>query len=172
MKAVPLNGERSAGRVALVDEADYDLVTRHSPWHVLEFTPRRGRRVAGPYAITAIRKTDGRRTTVLMHTLITGWRLVDHEDHNGLNNQRANLRPATCSQNLANSRGVLGSTSTYKGVSRAAGRHKWRAAIMVRGVKRELGHFADEEEAALAYNAAALEAFGEFAFLNEVQTAT
>jgi hypothetical protein len=171
MKAVPLVGTKAAGRLASVDDAEYDLVMRH-PWQVLEFTPRRGRRVAGPYAMATIRKADGHRTVILMHTLITGWPLVDHKDHDGLNNQRSNLRPATHAQNMANRRSVLGSSSTHKGVRWRRDRHKWRAEITVRGVTRNLGHFADEEEAALAYNAAALEAFGEFACLNLVQAAT
>jgi len=168
MKAIPLGGGKKAP--ARIDDADYDLVAQHR-WQVLEFTPRKGRRPAGPYAVT-FSAVNGKRTSLLMHTLITGWPMVDHADHDGLNNQRSNLRAATHAQNMANRRSVLGSSSIYKGVRLRPELHKWRAQITVCGVPRYLGLFSDEEEAALAYNTAALEAFGEFAYLNEIRPAT
>jgi len=41
--------------------------------------------------------------------------------------------------------------------------------INVAGRRQYLGLFVDEEEAALAYNAAALEAYGDYAWLNPVE---
>ena len=54
-----------------------------------------------------------------MHRLITGWPMVDHVDHDGLNNQRHNLRPATDETNQHNNRGRLNSSSRYKNAARA-----------------------------------------------------
>jgi hypothetical protein len=85
------------------------------------------------------------------------------------------LRPATDRQNNANIGLRSNNTSGYKGVVwRKPGRHRtgevgrWWARISVEGKVRSLGLFDDPVEAACAYNRAALEAFGEFAWLNPV----
>lgn len=166
MKSVLLNGKKAAGRVTLVDDADYDLVTQYK-WHVDERS-RGNRRIDGPYVSSTV-CANGKRSRLLMHGLITGWPLVDHIDHNGLNNRRSNLRPATAGQNNANSRSRLGSSSTYKGVWLDRG--KWRAEIKSQGKKHRLGRFLVEEDAALAYNSAAVELFGEYALLNDIKPA-
>jgi hypothetical protein len=162
MKTVPLGGKIAAGRVARVDDADYELVMQHqwSGWK-----DRRRRSSANHmYAMTNIMR-DGKKTTIRMHQLITGWPLTDHRNGDGLDNQRHNLRVATERQNALNSRPRPGS-SRFKGVRwhRQAGR--WQARIRSEGKARELGFYRDEEDAARAYDAAARELFGEFAYLN------
>jgi hypothetical protein len=101
-----------------------------------------------------------------MHRLLAAWPLVDHEDGNGLNNQRANLRPATQSQNLANQRKRPGLTSQFKGVRWYGKLTPWRASISIGGRRVHLGSFITEEAAARAYDAAALAEWGEYARLN------
>lgn len=93
---------------------------------------------------------------------------IDHRNGNGLDNRRENLRQATHSQNEGNQRPQVGRSSRFKGVSwhKAAG--KWEAYIQHKNQKRLLGLFASEEDAALAYNSAAIETWGEFARPNEV----
>ena len=78
---------------AQVDNEDYERVA-YRLWypHVMDHTT---------YAYRQIH-VHGGRTTQYLHTLITGYRQTDHRDGNGLNNQRANLREATQSQNLMN----------------------------------------------------------------------
>jgi hypothetical protein len=164
MKTVPLHGKTAAGRVALVDDADYDLVMQYR-WTVHEYMRPGARRLNGPYARTFWR-VDGKVNCLLMHTLITGFARVDHEDHDGLNNQRHNLREATDVQNGRNKRTKTGSSSRYKGVYRDQRRGRWRASIKDIGKVRCLGTFPDEVSAAQAYDAAARAAFGEFACLN------
>jgi hypothetical protein len=44
----------------------------------------------------------------------------------------------------------------------------WRAQITVNYKNINLGRFMNEQEAALAYNAAALKYYGQFAVLNEL----
>lgn len=159
MKTVTLGGAKAAGRVALVDDGDYDLVMQYR-WHVRE-TPRPGRRPLGPYAITTIRR-DGRSSTPFMHNLIMGGTRIDHVNGNGLDNQRHNLREATNGQNMHNRRPNVGTSSQYKGV-RLSKHGTWVARIRINGERFHLGCFADEVDAALAYDAAAREMFGRFA---------
>ena len=163
MKTVLLHGPRALGRVALVDDEDYEFVMLFR-WFVFDYPRSRGARMHGPYAV-ARPTLDGRQRTVYMHALLTGRPGVDHEDHDGLNNQRSNLRIATANQNSWNARKTLAATSSqFKGVSRV--RNKWMAKIHVSGEGRYLGVHATEIEAARAYDAAAREAFGQFAYLN------
>jgi hypothetical protein len=161
MMTVPLHGPKAAGRVARVDDGDYDLVMAHR-WNVLE-QDRPGHWPIGPYATTNLPDYG---TTMLMHKLITGWPRTDHADHDGLNNQRYNLRPWTGGQNLQNARKRAGSSSVYKGVSWDKVNRNWLARICVEKHERNLGRYASEIDAAIAYDAAAREAFGEFACLN------
>ena len=90
---------------------------------------------------------------------------VDHKDHNGLNNRRENLRPCTGSQNCGNGRYGTGA-SGLRGVSRRRNNWNWEARITVSDKFRYLGAYATSEEAPRAYDAAAIEHFGEFATLN------
>ncbi len=85
--------------------------------------------------------------------------LVDHWNHDTLDNRRLNLRKADESQNCMN-RKVCGS-SGLKGVWPIAG--KWRAVIKCRGKRKHLGYFSTPELAYAAYCAAAKELHGEFA---------
>lgn len=165
MAEIPLVGRRAQGRVALVDDADLPLVAGYR-WRVWEQV-RNGVK-GGPYAVTTVAtgRRGGRR--LVMHTLLTGYRRTDHANGNGLDNQRANLRDADQSHNLANQgkgRRAATSTSRYKGVGRMAN-GSWRARIKVNYQERHLGLFASEEDAARAYDAAAVAAWGEFARLN------
>ena len=158
MMTVPLGGRIAAGRVARVDDGDYELVMRYH-WHVHE-AARKGR-PTGPYA----RAKPGRGSGgFFMHTLITGWPRVDHKDHDGLNNQRYNLRPATNSLNMANKRPRIVASSAYKGVERR--KNRWIASIRVDGHLSYLGSFDDEADAARASDAAAAVTWGGYAYLN------
>lgn len=162
MKTVPLRGPAN-GRVALVDDDDYDLV-RQSSWYLIE-SHKPGCRPHGPYAYARPYR-DGRYWTVFMHSMLTGYERTDHIDHDGLNNQRHNLRKATAGQNSHNSRPHVGAASPYKGVSWNSAKRKWTVQIYKEGKSRFLGTFTDEMAAARAYDAAAIEMFGEFAYVN------
>lgn len=166
MMAIALSGKKGAGRVALIDDEDWPLVGGRK-WHLFEYPSAPGRRNKGPYAITSM-CSDGKPTTMLMHTAITGWPRTDHEDHDGLNNQRYNLRSATSAQNQHNRRPNIKSSSRYKGVCWIRRDRRWQVAIGINGAQRYLGYFTSEEEAALAYNAAALELYGAYACLNHI----
>jgi hypothetical protein len=164
VKTVLLYGKKAAGRVALVDDEDYEVVSRYR-WRVREDERGPGRRVNGPYAF-ARKKKAGRTFSIFMHNVVTGLRHVDHIDHDGLNNTRGNLRPATGSQNNANSRPRRGCSSAFKGVCWDKRRGYWVAYIRIDGRQHNLGQFADEEAAARTYDAAALAAWGDYACIN------
>jgi len=94
--------------------------------------------------------------------------LVDHINHNGLDNRKANLRPATKTQNGRNRRkvNIQRCRSRYKGPCWYGRKKKWGVKIMVDGKSIFLGYFDDEIDAAKAYDTAAKKYFGDFASLN------
>lgn len=109
--------------------------------------------------------TNIKRRGTYMHKLLTGWVLTDHQDGNGLNNRRSNLRESTKAQNMFNSQKRRGATtSRFKGVDlHACG--KWRARISKDGHDYNLGLFASEKAAVEARRSKEVELFGEFARL-------
>lgn len=116
------------------------------------------------------------RDFVILHreiVAVTQDALVDHRNHNKADNRRANLRPCTASQSMGNRRkfsivGAANPTSKYKGVTWqvAGGARPWAARLHCNGSRKYLGVFSSEADAARAYDAAAKEYFGEFAYLN------
>jgi hypothetical protein len=92
---------------------------------------------------------------------------IDHKNGDGLDCRRSNLRLADNSLNHANiGKTRLPRSSRYKGVNLDRGRGKWLASICVRGNRFNLGRYVTEHEAAVAYDAAAIQHFGEFAKTN------
>lgn len=145
------------GRFALIDTIDAELIGQHR-WYAMQVNHLW-------YAITAIGVGAGRM--VLMHRMIRADIVIDidHDNRDGLDNRRRNLRPATKSQNNAN-RAANAPRSGYKGVRRSSPGGGWTAYIKVMGVHIHLGTFATPEEAARVRDARAVIEFGEFAELN------
>lgn len=140
----------------MVDDEDFDFLSKYK-WYVLR-----------SHGATYAHGSLGQRRMVLMHRVVMKaprGKHVDHVNGNGLDNQKENLRFATHSQNAANSRGQPGRhnrTSQFKGVSRE-GKTKWAARVDL----DRLGSFETEEEAAMAYDAAAVVRWGAYARTNE-----
>lgn len=150
----------SKGQVAIIDDCDAELVLRHK-W--------RAKCNKGKWVVhTNIRVGDKQRT-VALHRLILNAPdgiMVDHRNHNPLDNRRCNLRLATGSQNNFNSRPRRDNTTGYKGVTYESDRRKYRATIQCERVHHSLGRFNTAEEAARAYDDAAKRLHGEYACLN------
>ena len=145
------------GKYTIVDPERYEELAKHK-W----FAKRCDRRF---YAVGWDKNKN-----LNMHQVIMGsaeGKVIDHINHNGLDNRRANLRFVTTRQNSWNKRKNRGNySSRYKGVAWSKSRKKWRTRITWNGRWIFLGYFDDEEAAAMAYDAKAKELFGDYASLN------
>jgi len=151
------------GKTTIVDDEDY-LIYGHLKWHVSH-----GR------AVRRNRPAPDRVGAIWLHREIMGnphGVTVDHINGNPLDNRKTNLRLCTTRENMANQRKWTKPTSSkYKGVYYAPrNRNHWQAYIgsARAGGRQNLGSFATETEAGLAYNKAAVELYGDFAHLNEL----
>lgn len=149
--------------VCFIDDEDFELVSKYR-WGRSRIT-----RMDKVYAITLD------KPIISMHRLIMNCIdskniLVDHKNHNGLDNTRGNLRLATKAQNCKNRRSARNSSSQYLGVSLNKKTGYYTAQICLGNKKvKSLGwRFVNEEDAAKAYNEAAKIVHGEFANLNKV----
>jgi hypothetical protein len=140
MKNIPL----TQGKYALVDDEDYDWLMTWK-WFVYK----------GHSTDYAMANDDG--TTIQMHRVILMTHtneVVDHINHNGLDNRRCNLRNCTIRENCANRINI--GTSKYTGVYYSGSVHdrnlkKWRAEITVNRKHIHLGRYHTELEAYYAY---------------------
>lgn len=144
------------GKVALVDDQDYDRVSSYR-WTTLK-------QPHTCYAYTKVRE-GSRWKTIYLHRLILGVLpgfKVDHVSGNGLDCRRSNLRIVDDCQSNQNrtGRGV-----GFKGLSKTPS-GKWNVRIRANGKTHRLGIFESDIEAAKAYDEAALRLCGPFARLN------
>jgi len=157
VKTIPL----TQGKFALVDEADFEWLSQWT-WHAHS----RG------YAARNSGLREGKRRKILMHREIVKPAEGLHTDHiNGdrLDNRRVNLRVCTQAENNCNRLKRADNTSGFKGVYRHSDRNKPRPWVAkIHGNRRyvHVGCYATPEEAARAYDEAALKLHGEFAQLN------
>ena len=160
MKLIPL----TQGQFAMVDDEDFERV------NCFKWCVKTRRNVITKHAVRTIGfRVNGKRhsKTIWMHQFISGCgnNEIDHIDGNGLNNQKSNFRPATFRENCNNKSTQSRNTSGFKGVTKS--RTGWRAQISVNGKTTYLGWSKNPEGAAMIYDRAALNSFGEFARTNQ-----
>ena len=100
---------------------------------------------------------------------LTAQQEVDHKeqvDGSHWQDRLNNLRICSHSENMRNQKLKCNNSSGYKGVSWHKLLGKWQARIWLLGKRQHLGFFHTPEDAARAYDDAALESFGEFAYTN------
>lgn len=150
------------GHEVLVDEDDYEVLAKLK-WHAS------ANRNGNVYACRDV-KIDGIKMRLKMHRVIMDAPsdlLVDHINHNSLDNRKSNLRICTKSENMRNRSGACrGASSSYLGVAWCAEGNCWQVGINVDGKRRALGRYNSEIEAAKVYDRAARKFFGAFASPN------
>ena len=156
---VPVKAIRlSQGRSVIVDPEDYPALVGY--WLQVNARP------SGKVYIRA-KMWDQQGQWRQMHTLITGWPMVQHINGNAFDCRRCNLRELNRTTLQASRRKVperkgTPTTSRFKGVIRDS-----RVGLWLAQLKGSPGHYANETDAAEAYDARAVELFGEYAVTNQ-----
>ena len=150
------------GKYAIVDPEDYERLNKYK-WYAISSENTF-------YARRSV-KTGKYQKVIRMHRevlKVPDGIFVDHINHNGLDERKANLRPATRAENNYNRRRVKkpGATLRFKGVSWHKYTKRWVAQIGFNGKRITIGYFDNEIEAAKAYDRAAKKYHRDFAVLN------
>jgi hypothetical protein len=161
------------GFTVTLDDQDIELFAKYR-WFAYAPESRENRTIRRLYVMThiylGVENGRSHSKTVYLHRLIAGAQpgeTVDHINMDALDNRRANLRIASRSQQNMNRDLSVRNTSGKKGVHFYSRYGTWQAYINVPGKGRiHLGYFQTRDEAAKAYDKAALEHFGEFARVN------
>ena len=150
---------------AIVDAADFASVNQYK-W----------KKHSKGYAYRFERDSDGVNKMILMHRQIMQpgkGLVVDHINHDPLDNTRVNLRVCTQGQNTKNRKKALQkngkpTSSKFKGVYCRQFKNtiKFKATIWCNGKQEHLKYHDSDIDAAKAYDARARELFGEYAELN------
>lgn len=156
MKEIPL----TQGRVAHVDDEDYELLSRWKWQYARGYAKRTGGILDGTLC----------RKSILMHRVILGapeHLRVDHINGNRADNCKENLRLCTPEQNKWHVVKRKGNNK-YKGTRLDPDGHWYAYAVGDNGRQAYLGYYASEEEAAIAYNRYAKKRWGEWTSLNPI----
>jgi hypothetical protein len=156
-------------KYALVSQCDYAMLKKHQWYAIIAWDDYRAARWVAvekrPVPIYMHRQIMTNNSSDTRSSVNNGL-VIDHINHNPLDNRRKNLRWATRRQNAMNSRKPKGCSSDYRGVHYNKLKCKWLARITVNGKRISLGSYQDEAQAAHAYDKAAKIYFKDFANLN------
>lgn len=156
-RTIPL----TQGFEALVDADDFEYLSQWK-W-------RAALKSGGQVYARRTAHIGDERIEILMHRVVTSAPpgvVVDHINRNSLDNRKANLRFASDAQNTWNRGLDVRNRSGLKGVWFRKSANRYDAALTHRGKRIALGSFRNAEDAALAYDAAAIYLRGPFAVTN------
>lgn len=164
MREIIIESPKHGTHTVLVDDEDYELVSQYK-WHIIK-----GKKSFYANANNYLGKIDNKYVNkpIKLHRLIMNapdGTQVDHKDHNGLNNQKSNLRLCNNQKNNFNQTKRPNTSSQYKGVYLYRN-GTWEAGLTLDNKKVYLGRFEKEEDAAHQYDYHAIKHFGDFASLN------
>lgn len=151
----------TSGGIVLIDPEDVERVSRFY-WAVM---------VRGDVSSAIWDKDTKKASHLKLHRFIMSapvGMVVDHINHDPLDNRKSNLRICTTSQNGKNLRIKKNNTSGYPGVRWQEDRKKWRAEIKLDYKNLFLGRYDTKAEAIQARRNAEVELYGDYAPLNEV----
>ena len=158
-----------SGFKVLIDEDDYDRITAHK-WRVMWGKAKKEQLYYFRSRIWIDKYQDYK--DVFLHRFLLGCthgdgNVVDHKNHNTLDCRKENLRICTPAQNVQNSRMYRTNKIGYKGIKKAPTTGHWSARIQTpEGQRIMLGTYETADDAAKAYDRAALFYFKEFAVTN------
>lgn len=171
-RAIPLSGKAGKGKFAIVDANQFELLSQYT-WTLATggyaacWYPRiylNGKRVVA-------KGEQPKPFNMLMHRMILcpeKIQMVDHINHDPLDNRLCNLRLCDNTENQRNAKLKVDNTTGFKGVTYKPKRRskQYSAYIRINGKQKYIGYFDTAEEAALAYDKVAREKFGDFALTN------
>jgi hypothetical protein len=155
-KTIPL----TQGKVAIVDDEDYNKLIQ------FKWSARRDSKSGTWYALHTYREGNGWKT-ILMHRKIVNasdGMDVDHENHNGLDNRKFNLRVCKHRYNCRNRRIQSNNTSDVAGVSWHKRDKKWMVYVRIDGKLKHFGYYSNLDEAIHVRHDAEKKYFGEFRY--------
>lgn len=160
MKRIKLTGKNGKGKFAIIDNEDFEYLSKFN-WHLYN----------NGYARRRAPRDGGNRKSFYMHKVIMKVKntvLIDHKNRNGLDNRKKNLRVCTFSENSINTKIRIDNHSGLRGVSWREKQKTWMVRIWINGKCKYLGCFKLKNEAAKMYNKVAKREYGEFAYLNKI----
>lgn len=145
-------------KIVLVDDDDYERVINFKyKWNINNTN------------YTKSATYNPKQYIVFLHRFIMGLekgdkRVVDHINHNKLDNRKSNLRVCTQAENCRNNQIKKNNISGYKGVVIAKDKRNKKYCSTVRYNKTRyfLGYYKTAQEASEVYEQKAKELFGEF----------
>lgn len=169
-----INSPKHGEFTVLIDDEDYDKI-KDFKWYV--GVNKKYRYYVG-CGFNFGEKGKRKQKTIQLHRFIIDCpegMVVDHVNHNTLDNRKSNLRICSQSENCKNNQKSKINKSGFKGVKISIKKHKgkiysyWVAAIGYNYKNINLGSFKNKKDAAMAYNQAAIKYHGEFASLNIIE---
>lgn len=150
------------GQFALVDDRDYEKISKNK-W--LASWAKNTESFYAERRASKEEKEGGAPSHLSMHRCIMNAKkgdIIDHINHNTLDNRRCNLRFVTCSQNNMNKRKYSNNSSGFPGVNWSKSAKKWRSYIQSKGKQVHLGNFDSKDDAIKARKDAEIKYFGQY----------